>query len=273
VTIALTIGRNLTSALYLPVFIVASFILFIAPFVGMLSGVAFVATIVFVILKLVGVLGWSWLWVLAPAWIMAAHLVLMFLSPLVMRHTVPIFGRVGPDDPEVVWTESHLNWTLGLGYGAAFLWALVVGELVLFLLSLSDALAIFGDVVSFVVFWGLWSALAVLLGIWYLKRKGRSMLHLLWWVPLGTFPVVLFTDFLSGIPVVGLAGVGIMLCLHDKRHVQPSVPYKTEEELRDDANCIVINCGACFRQYKVARGQGIIVTRCPGCGREARIST
>ncbi|MFO7773522.1 MAG: hypothetical protein R6V59_06270 [Dehalococcoidia bacterium] len=272
-TVALTIGRNLTSALYLPVFIAASLILFIAPFVRMLSGVAFVATIVFVILKLGGILAWSWLWVLAPIWTMAAYLPLMLISPFIMRHTFPDFGRVSPDDPEVMWTESHLNWTLVLGYGAAFLWALVIGELVSLLFSLSDNLAVFGYAMSSVVFLGLWAALAVLLGIWYLKRKGRSLLHLLWWVPLGAFPLLLPAGFLPNLPVVGLAGLGIMFCLGNKRDTKPSIAYVSEQELSDDANYIVINCGTCFQQYRIARGQGIIVTICPHCGREARVRT
>jgi len=273
VTIALTIGRNLTSALYLPVFIVASFVLFIVPFVGMISGVAFVSAIVFVILKAVGVLAWSWLWVLAPAWIMAAYFVLMFISPVVMRYTVPTFGKVGPDDPEILWTERHLNWTLGAGYAIGFVWALIIGDAVSLLLNLPDTLAALGDVVSFVVSWGLWSALAVLLGIWYLKRKGRSPLHLLWWVTLATFPVVLLAGYLPDIPVLGLVGIGIMFCLHNKTQIQPSARYATDEQLTDDADYIVMNCGACFRQYKVARGQGIIASRCPNCGREATIGT
>ena len=35
-------------------------------------GVSGVLTIVFVVLKLVGVIDWSWVWVLAPLWIGAA---------------------------------------------------------------------------------------------------------------------------------------------------------------------------------------------------------
>lgn len=35
------------------------------------GGISFcgLLTIVFVVLKLIGVIGWSWLWVLAPLWI------------------------------------------------------------------------------------------------------------------------------------------------------------------------------------------------------------
>lgn len=272
-TAALTILRNLASAVCLPVFILASLILFIGAALHVISGVAFTVGIIFIILKFVGVLDWSWLWVLAPIWIMAAYFPLMLVSPLVLRHTAPIFGKVAADDPEILWTESHLNWTLVLCYAAAFIAAAALGDIVSLILYLPDVLAGFALIVPSITFWALWLALVALLGIWYLKRKGRSLFHLLWWVPLGAFPLVLPAGFLPGIPVVGLAGVGIMLCLGNKRNVKPSIPYKSEQELSDDANYIVINCGACFRQYKVARGQGIILTRCPNCGREAEIST
>jgi len=60
--------------------------------------------------------------------------------------------------------------------------------------------------------------------------------------------------------------------------IEPDKPHKSQryepkERLRDDANSIVITCGACFKQYKVRKGQGIIVTKCPNCGRESRIVT
>lgn len=272
-TIALTILRNLASAVCLPIFILASLILFIGAALHAVSGVAFTVGVIFIILKFVGVLDWSWLWVLAPIWIMAAYFPLMLVSPFLLRHTAPSFGRVPADDPEVLWTESHLNWTLVIFYIAAFLAAVALGDIVSLILYLPDVLAGFALIVPSIALWGLWLALVTMLGIWYLKRKGRSLLHLLWWVPLGAFPLVLPAGFLPGVPVVGLVGVGVMLCLRNKRDVQQSIPHKTEEELSDDANNIVINCGACFRQYKVTRGQGIILTRCPNCGREVTIST
>lgn len=42
------------------------------------GGISFLSmlTIVFVILKLTGVIGWSWWWVLAPTWIPAAFVLL-----------------------------------------------------------------------------------------------------------------------------------------------------------------------------------------------------
>lgn len=38
---------------------------------GLFGGISFfgVLTIIFVVLKLVGVVNWSWLWVLAPLWL------------------------------------------------------------------------------------------------------------------------------------------------------------------------------------------------------------
>lgn len=42
------------------------------------AGIGFcgLLTIVFIVLKLIGVIGWSWLWVLAPLWIPVAFSVL-----------------------------------------------------------------------------------------------------------------------------------------------------------------------------------------------------
>ena len=91
------------------------------------------------------------------------------------------------------------------------------------------------------------------------------------------FPGVLALDDVSieaeSGKIVGLVGVGIMFCLRNKHHVQPSILYKTKEHLSDDNDYIVITCGACFTRYNIARGQDIISTKCPNCGREARIST
>ena len=42
-------------------------------------GMGTLLTIIFVILKLVGVITWSWVWVLAPLWISAALVVLIFI--------------------------------------------------------------------------------------------------------------------------------------------------------------------------------------------------
>ena len=49
------------------------------------GGISFcgLLTIVFVVLKLIGIIGWSWLWVLAPLWIPFIPLVLYLLLVLI----------------------------------------------------------------------------------------------------------------------------------------------------------------------------------------------
>ncbi len=42
-------------------------------------GLGTLLTIVFIILRLVGVITWSWIWVLAPLWISAALVVLFIM--------------------------------------------------------------------------------------------------------------------------------------------------------------------------------------------------
>jgi hypothetical protein len=42
-------------------------------------GLASVLTIVFIVLKLVGTINWSWWWVLSPLWINAILVVVLFL--------------------------------------------------------------------------------------------------------------------------------------------------------------------------------------------------
>ena len=46
-------------------------------------GFAGLLTIVFIVLKLVGVISWSWLWVLSPLWI-STILVLLILIPVII---------------------------------------------------------------------------------------------------------------------------------------------------------------------------------------------
>lgn len=51
------------------------------------GGISFLGllTIVFIVLKLTGHIGWSWVWVLAPIWIPAALVVvILFVALLVM---------------------------------------------------------------------------------------------------------------------------------------------------------------------------------------------
>ena len=42
-------------------------------------GLASVLTIIFIVLKLVGVINWSWWWVLSPLWINAILVVVIFV--------------------------------------------------------------------------------------------------------------------------------------------------------------------------------------------------
>lgn len=52
------------------------------------SGIAFVPvlTLIFVVLKLVGVISWSWVWVLSPMWITCGlTLIIVFLALLISR--------------------------------------------------------------------------------------------------------------------------------------------------------------------------------------------
>ena len=50
------------------------------------SGISFsgVLTIVFIVLKLTGVISWSWLWVLSPIWISLAIAMIMIVVALVI---------------------------------------------------------------------------------------------------------------------------------------------------------------------------------------------
>lgn len=41
-------------------------------------------TIVFIVLKLVGVINWSWLWVLSPIWITVSAVILLLLIAAIL---------------------------------------------------------------------------------------------------------------------------------------------------------------------------------------------
>lgn len=56
-------------------------------------GISGVLTIVFVVLKLVGVINWSWLWVLAPLWISIALALILFGVGLVLTLVVKLIER------------------------------------------------------------------------------------------------------------------------------------------------------------------------------------
>ena len=46
-------------------------------------GIVSVLTIVFIVLKLLGVIQWSWIWVLSPIWISAVIVVAVFSAILI----------------------------------------------------------------------------------------------------------------------------------------------------------------------------------------------
>mgnify|MGYP003295654435 CR=1 FL=1 len=46
------------------------------------GGIGTLLTIAFIVLKLCGVIAWSWVWVLAPLWISVALVVLAFILVL-----------------------------------------------------------------------------------------------------------------------------------------------------------------------------------------------
>ena len=47
-------------------------------------GFAGLLTIAFIVLKLCGVIAWSWLWVLSPVWITAAIVVIILVATIIV---------------------------------------------------------------------------------------------------------------------------------------------------------------------------------------------
>lgn len=47
-------------------------------------GIGGVLAVVFIVLKLVGVIDWSWVWVLAPIWISAGLVLLLILCAVIV---------------------------------------------------------------------------------------------------------------------------------------------------------------------------------------------
>lgn len=48
------------------------------------GGIGTLLTIAFIVLKLCGVIAWSWLWVLAPLWISVALVALAFITVIII---------------------------------------------------------------------------------------------------------------------------------------------------------------------------------------------
>ena len=47
----------------------------------------------------------------------------------------------------------------------------------------------------------------------------------------------------------------------------------TTQPLKEDADYMLLNCGACSHQYRVRKGQGVIASKCPSCGRQINVMT
>ena len=59
------------------------------------GGIGFVGplTILFIALKLIGVISWSWLWVLSPLWICAGLIILLFLVVGIIYFIYKLFNN------------------------------------------------------------------------------------------------------------------------------------------------------------------------------------
>lgn len=59
------------------------------------SGIGFTGllTIVFIVLKLLGKIDWSWWWVLSPLWIVTALVLVGFLIIIVIAGVIAAFGK------------------------------------------------------------------------------------------------------------------------------------------------------------------------------------
>lgn len=60
------------------------------------GGIGFtgVLTIVFIVLKLLKVINWSWLWVLSPIWISAGLTILIFLLIIIFIFAIGIIKKL-----------------------------------------------------------------------------------------------------------------------------------------------------------------------------------
>lgn len=60
------------------------------------GGIGFVGllAIAFIVLKLMGIINWSWLWVLSPIWITIAFYLLIILVPLIFCGVLHIARKI-----------------------------------------------------------------------------------------------------------------------------------------------------------------------------------
>lgn len=56
------------------------------------GGFAGALTIVFIVLKLLGKITWSWVWVLSPIWISWGLVIAIFLIVLIIKGIIDIIG-------------------------------------------------------------------------------------------------------------------------------------------------------------------------------------
>jgi len=59
-----------------------------------MESIAGALLVVFIVLKLTGVITWSWLWVLAPFWIPLAIVVLLFVVWIVTIGIIALFSSI-----------------------------------------------------------------------------------------------------------------------------------------------------------------------------------
>lgn len=59
-------------------------------------------TIVFIVLKLVGVINWSWIWVLAPTWVPLATVIMLIIGAKVVlsisQYKIEHYNDIKTDD-------------------------------------------------------------------------------------------------------------------------------------------------------------------------------
>lgn len=166
--------------------------------------IAFVVFIVFLVLRLTGVIEWSWWWVTAPLWLsILVPIVLDFLGIAVSGALLSGAWLVSRDGRKAIadWHRRHLNWTFVLAY---LLWWTInlyadVSEIAWWV-SLAAA-----------IFW-------LIISGWVLKQKGRS----LWWLL--------------------LAWVGSPLWLRNKRNLSESTKKLEEERVDQSIRAIMAAC-------------------------------
>ncbi len=77
----------------------------------------------------------------------------------------------------------------------------------------------------------------------------------------------------GAILAITIIGSGLKLLKENSIPVRsPRVKYKAED-IENDSDYMAINCGMCFTRYHIKKGQGVITSKCPSCGRQAKVMT